>query len=94
MRAVRRYEVPVDDRDHRINLGGPVLAVGCREPEVVEFWAMYDDAVTWWRTFRVFGTGHELPPLAVYLGTTPAPGGRLIWHLFETTNTVHAASGS
>lgn len=86
-REVRRYEVPVDDRPHALTLGGPILAVGCREPHVVEFWAMHDPAVTWRRWFHVHGTGHELPDLAVYVGTAVAPGGRFVWHLFETTNT-------
>lgn len=38
-RRVLRYEVPVDDQWHRVEFVGDVAHVGCRTPEVVEFWA-------------------------------------------------------
>lgn len=37
-RRVLRYEVPVDDQWHRIEIVGHVAHVGCRETGVVEFW--------------------------------------------------------
>lgn len=39
-RRVLRYEVPVDDAWHRIEVVGDVARVGCRRAEVVEFWAV------------------------------------------------------
>jgi hypothetical protein len=83
VKAIYRYEVPVDDLAHRLMVAGPVLAVGCRRPDVVEFWALHDSAVTWYRWFQVFGTGQTLPEVVKYLGTAVAPGGQLVWHLLE-----------
>lgn len=84
MRTVFRYEVPVDDRPHEIDLRGPLLAVGCRRLNVVEFWAIWDTLAGPERThtFQVYGTGQ--PDVeGKHLGTAVAPGGELVWHLFE-----------
>lgn len=35
------------------------------------------------RTFRVVGTGHEIPPTAVYVGTTPSRNRVFVWHVYE-----------
>jgi hypothetical protein len=82
VRGIHRREVPVDDLAHLLVLGGPVLAVACRKADVVEFWAVHDDAVAQHRWFQVFGTGQELPAGAFYCGTAIDPIG-LAWHLFE-----------
>lgn len=37
------------------------------------------------RTFRIFGTGHEIPPGYRYLGSTPEAA--FIWHVFEFEGT-------
>ncbi|MDX3520714.1 hypothetical protein [Streptomyces scabiei] len=71
--SVYRYEVPVDDRWHPLQLSGRILHVGCRNPRAVEVWALHTDQPTEIRGFRVYGTGHPL-----------APGGQLVWHLFES----------
>ena len=34
---IHRYQVPVDDQVHVIELNGTPAHVGCRDPEVVEF---------------------------------------------------------
>lgn len=82
--SIFRYEVPVDDQWHEVALRGDVLAVGCRVPTVVEFWARYsDDSPAVFRRFLVVGTGHPLPDNARYHGTAVAPGGHLVWHLLE-----------
>jgi hypothetical protein len=79
-----RYEVPVDDRWHEFELSGDVLAVGCRTPTLVEFWARHsDDTPPVTRRFGVVGTGHPLPDNARHRGTVVAPGGHLVWHLLE-----------
>jgi len=33
------------------------------------------------RTFRIFGTGHAIPPKAEYVGTVQS--GTFVWHLYE-----------
>ena len=88
MRAIFRYEVPVDDQPHSFDLNAGPLAVGCRQVDRVEFWAIHDDAATsaysYKRTFIVVGTGHPLPAkVRAVHGTAVAPGGHLVWHLIE-----------
>lgn len=83
MRTVFRYEVPVDDQAHEFELRGPLLAVGCRAPYAVEFWAIWDtDVAEWVRRYQVFGTGQP-DVVGEHRGTAVAPGGQLVWHLFE-----------
>lgn len=87
MRTVYRYVVPVNDQPHEIELRGPLLSVGCRYPDVVEFWAIWDTSVEpRMHTYRVFGTGQP-DVLGVHRGTAVAPGGQLVWHLFELAAT-------
>jgi hypothetical protein len=84
MRAVHRYEVPVDDHAHDIELSGPIVHVDCRNADRVEIWAIADEQEPTVRTFRVFGTGQTLPDNAAHIGTALAGrGGALVWHLFE-----------
>jgi hypothetical protein len=84
-----RLEVPVDDEWHPIRLpyGAGPHHIACRRADVVEFWTytlipIVDDGPA--REFRVFGTGqpYSLHEVA-YHGTAIAPGGQLVWHLFE-----------
>jgi hypothetical protein len=85
--AIYRYEVPVDDRWHRIDLTGPVVHVASRSPEIVEFWAIHDDALpTTAVPFRVYGTGHPIERREAlrYVGSALAAGGRLVWHLLAS----------
>ena len=82
--AIYRYEVPVDDCWHPLQIAGDVLHVACRNMHVVELWALHTDVPAPIRSFRVYGTGHSLPPDLEYVGTALAPGGQLVWHLFET----------
>ncbi len=83
MRTVYRYVVPVDDQPHDVELHGPLLAVGCRNMHAVEFWAIWDTSVEpTVHTYRVYGTGQ--PDVeGAHRGTAVAPGGVLVWHLFE-----------
>lgn len=83
MRAVYRYEIPVDDHWHTVDLSGPVLHVAAREPETVELWAVHGAEQPQPRTFRVFGTGQPLDDRApTHVGTALAGAG-LVWHLWE-----------
>lgn len=82
-RAVFRYGVPVDDRWHTHALTGAVLHVDCRQPDLVEVWALHTGGPGLPRVFRVFGTGQPVPPVARHVGTALAADGVLVWHLFE-----------
>lgn len=78
---IYRYEVPVDDKWHTIKDVSPALHVACRELDTVEFWAHPVEQSVRVRAFRVYGTGHDIPPEAMYVGTALAPSGQLVWHL-------------
>ena len=82
---VYRYEVPVDDRFHLVQIEGDPLYVACRQIDVVEFWAMSNDDDASWvrRSFTVVGTGHSFEEGLLYWGTAVAPGGQPVWHLLE-----------
>jgi hypothetical protein len=84
-RRIFRYEVPVDDQPHSFVLTTMPMSVGCRDPRIVEFWAINNDADEGRsRTFIVVGTGHPLPErIRGQWGTAVAPGGQLVWHLIE-----------
>lgn len=84
-RRMFRYTVPVDDGIHTFSLtGDPVAFAATADSRAVEFWAEHDeDAPAPDRAFRVFGTGHSLPPGAVWAGTCPRTALGLVWHLYE-----------
>jgi hypothetical protein len=82
--VIYRYEVPVDDGAHPIALPGRIVHVGCRDPRVVEFWALHSAVPARERFFTVVGTGHPVPEgFTTHIGTAVAPGGQLVWHLLE-----------
>ncbi|MEU1497279.1 hypothetical protein [Streptomyces sp. NPDC005732] len=83
MAAIYRYEVPVDDRWHPLQLSGEIVHVDCRTVHAVEVWAIRTDGPTQTRSFRVYGTGQPLPDAVEHVGTAIAPGGQLVWHLIE-----------
>lgn len=94
MRRMFRYEVPVDDREHRHVVHGEVRKVATQtwtpgRMPVVEFWAEgvdpVPDGTLLQRTFQVFGTGHPLPENAQWRGTTDRDQAGLVWHLYELT---------
>lgn len=80
---VLRFQVPVDDQWHALQLSGPIVHVASRNPRTVELWALDTGRPSRHRGFRVFGTGQPLPPDVAHIGTALAGGGELIWHLFE-----------
>lgn len=96
-RRMFRYWLTVDGGPQRFKLGGdPVhveagrLGAGPDAPHIVEFWVPMDDDdfradadTRVWRTFQVFGTGHELPEGARWFGTTGRTSEGFVWHLFE-----------
>lgn len=84
--AIHRYEVPVDDQWHEVELTGDIVHVAARTPYAVEVWAHAGIGSPCVHEFRVFGTGQPLPtghggaPLR-HVGT--ALVGRLAWHLMQ-----------
>lgn len=84
MRRIFRYEVPVDDEWHTLDLSGDVLHVASRNSaDVVEVWAYHDSNHNRKRRFRVFGTGQPVPDGATYCGTSLIQNIPLVWHLLE-----------
>ena len=82
-RLIYRYEIPVDDQWHAIELTGDVVHVGCRSIYIVELWAIHTDRPTKRRGFRAYGTGQPIPDDVTHVGTAIAPGDHLVWHLME-----------
>lgn len=84
MISIFRYEVPVDDQWHTLTLGGDIVHVAARRPDVVEVWAEHWHNSTWKlsRKFRVYGTGQPNVE-GVHVGTALAADGALVWHLRE-----------
>lgn len=82
MRRVFRYEVPVDDKWHKISLtSAPVHVAG--DVNMVEFWAeSLDNILATDKYFIVVGTGHPVPQGGRYVGTCPRLPNGIVWHLF------------
>jgi hypothetical protein len=85
VRTMRRYEVPIDGIPCRIGLTGDPVAFGAMGYSAgVEFWAEHDEsAEPRVRKFTITGTGHPIPPGAVYVGTAPRTPEGTVWHLYE-----------
>jgi hypothetical protein len=80
---VFRYEVPVDDEWHEVQLTGPIVHVAAHFGQVspLHFWALSGVGEPHPARLRVFGTGHQVPDDAEYRGTAIIEP--LVWHLFE-----------
>ncbi|OMI34388.1 DUF7352 domain-containing protein [Streptomyces sparsogenes] len=87
-RAIHRYEVPVDDCWHAVDLTGEIVHVDSRSMHTVEIWAIHGPGEPTRRGFRVYGTGHPIPDDAIHVGTAIPPGGQLVWHLLELPETT------
>lgn len=84
VRRMFRYEVPVDDQWHEFQLTrDPVHVAVNINARAMEFWAEFVDGdQTYRRVYRVFGTGHEIPDDAHWVGTAERVIG-LVFHLYE-----------
>lgn len=61
--------------------GAQVVRLAVQENQST-LWAIVDpEQPTETRDFKVFGTGHDLPPACGYVGTYES--GPFVWHLFE-----------
>jgi hypothetical protein len=68
--------------------GAEVLSVGPPrdgEDKPLDLWALVDpEAPLEARTFRIYGTGHDVPDFyGLFVGTVQLYGGSLIFHVFE-----------
>lgn len=81
-----KYKLEVGDKMHiDMPSGAEVLAVQVQY-DTVCIWALVDpDRPTQTRTFRVFGTGHEMPQSEAlnYIGTFQLLDGQFVGHVFE-----------
>lgn len=84
MTAIHRYEIPVDDQWHTINLTHDPIHVAARNRDLVEFWAPNDPyAPRYPRNFRAYGTGQLTEDGLRWHGTAITANGQLVWHLAE-----------
>ncbi len=90
-KRVLKWNVPVDDRPHPTG-AGKVLYVQCQYgPDSVQVWTEESELTAGAeRQVQVFGTGHQVPFDAIYLGTAVAMDGALVWHLYDVTFEVDA----
>lgn len=90
MTAIHRYEIPVDDQWHTIELsGGPILHIAARNPEIVEFWILDNPtAPRHPRAFRAYGTGQHADNWIRWHGTAITANGQLVWHLAEDARMI------
>lgn len=86
-RTIYKYPLALTDDIQIIIMpgGAEILHVGVQGENLVPricLWAYIDPgAETQPRTFRVFGTGHDLPTKHEYVGTVQM--GSYVWHIFE-----------
>ena len=80
-----RFVQPVDDEAHEHVMNGtPVAAATLPTGDAVEFWAELNLVAPGPpRRFRIFGTGHQLPPNVRWVATCRRHASGLVWHLYE-----------
>ena len=85
MRAIWKYEVPIDGDWHDIEIPANGLIVHVGQQQVVDhvcFWVHVTiDNTKVSRSFRVFGTGEHTEGISVHRGSVLS--GVLVWHLLE-----------
>ncbi|MFF1444165.1 hypothetical protein [Streptomyces sp. NPDC058295] len=89
--VIHRYELPIDDRPHGIDLTGDILHAAVRQPGVVDVWYQPRPASMepMRRSFQIVGTGHPIPThfgaflTGVHKATAITPDGQLVWHVLE-----------
>jgi hypothetical protein len=92
MKKVYKYVLPKAFWDEGVKVtmprGAELLSCQVQHGEIT-IWALVDlteDDVV--RTFRVFGTGHDVPDALTfhhYVGTVQFMNGQLVFHVFEVT---------
>jgi hypothetical protein len=84
MKRIYKYPVPIDDRFViQMPLGAFIMTVQMQKSEP-QIWALVDpDRSLTNRVFYLYGTGMEVNPELIYIGTFQMLGGSLVYHLFE-----------
>lgn len=86
MRSIWKFQVQSRDR-FTIGLppGAKFLSVQIQNGVPQSWWLVDESREQEFRTFRVFGIGHEVPvdESLQYLGTFQLHDGSLVFHLFE-----------
>lgn len=82
MRTIWKYSLEDGYSELWLSQTAQVVEVGLDPSGAWSLWALHftTDPVDR-RTFRVFGTGHEVPDGWKYVGTFHEPG--FVWHVFE-----------
>lgn len=86
-RVIHRFEIPVDDQPHGIDLSGSILHAAVRRPGIVDVWAYArpENVPPMGRAFQVVGTGHPNPTGSSHAATAITPDGALVWHVLEVS---------
>lgn len=88
MKTIYKYQLETNDTvTIAMPYGSETLTVQTQHGNVF-IWAIIDDEeqVKFWKTFKIFGTGHKLPENISdlkYVGTYQLYGGNLVFHVFE-----------
>jgi hypothetical protein len=90
MRAVLKYEVPVDGRDHEVRMPreARIVHIDSHLLELVSLYAeAFDEKQRTTRTFRVFSTNEPIPftvgkPYR-HAGSFFCRHSYVVWHLYE-----------
>lgn len=84
MKTVWKFDVPLDDRWHLLQLPAPakVVQVATLKPGTVNLWVEVtpDSGDIFEQRFRVYGTGQPIPNERVYVGT--AFDSPFVWHVY------------
>ena len=87
---VFKYTIPVDDQWHDFKLpeGAHIMHVVSQYKNIREvmMWVYLNDnrqLPQFTRSFRVYGTGHEIPEGCKPVGSCIVADGHLVWHLVE-----------
>lgn len=87
MRTVWKFAIAHQKNEVDMPLGSQVLCAGVDGHNLISIWAEVPESDTdkvQRRTFFVFGTGHEIPMIALrYIGTAFSPGNVFVWHVYE-----------
>jgi hypothetical protein len=84
--VIHRFELPIDDRPHGIDLTGDILHAAARRPGAVDVWYLArqpgDEPMR--RSFKIVGTGQPFPAwLGRHHATAITPDDQFVWHVLE-----------
>jgi len=84
-KTIFKYQLPIDDGRHVIAFNGKILHFGIKPNEnFVSIWAEVDEldfTLHHTKTFRVYGTGHNIPHSAKWEATIIADF--FVWHVYS-----------